>query len=643
MMQSKRSLAPSSIARLFPCSSLSLRALHVVVLVSCWPESSGTFQASSSKSGTTSIFHAENNAIVRRSQRNSLTSAAKEDVPSLSHSSSVVLQRSSMASDIPSSSTPATQVHGIVRAAASGRKRLSSHGNTSGNKNVVTDAAAFRIDPSGALSTPVASTSSAPNVNADASSRTSRLISRRGVVALDSAAVVVSLDDEQNPTTYHVAPDTTDDNSSKDLTEPSEQLSSNTVGLQTKQKTNVTLHMVQHGSTSVRQEAGRDLERLPGKLNYVAAVGEYGERDFTEAFPKASDWRRRLHRGFPEGFPEAGWLLLAGLLIGGFGICSGVFAAFNRKDRTSSALKGLRRQVMHIQPSSAEALQEFLSTPLGEESIATVVRLEGRVVPRASAVTATSNQCLIAPFSLRNAVFYSASVSQNQDDGVHSVPLAFHNASADFDIEIATPDSRTILVRVSKRGVALFDMGGGRFAQEHAFAEAPEAWKGFVISHLTKGPDRPTAAEVGFMSRMFEFKESALVAGTMVTAVGELVRGIDGQLELWPVGASAIAAPQAAWCSFLSQDGVLPCASYGACPDGQPTEAHKDKDKGTFQRHSGLLSRLVSWERPVAEQRHAEPWRDPLHGRISISDDESIPGQLIGKSGCWSNPLQIFL
>merc|ERR1719343_254825 len=156
----------------------------------------------------------------------------------------------------------------------------------------------------------------------------------------------------------------------------------------------------------------------------------------------------------------------------------------------------------------------------------------------------------MAPLSARQCVFYSASVSQNQHDGVHCMPLAYHSSCVDFGIELDVPNGEMVSVKASMREVSLFDMGSARFCHERTFGEAPDAWSGFVIAHLTAGHDSPsTMNSSSFMNRTLEFRECALAVGATVTVVGEIVRGSNGHLELWPVGNSVEADAESTPCA----------------------------------------------------------------------------------------------
>lgn len=216
-----------------------------------------------------------------------------------------------------------------------------------------------------------------------------------------------------------------------------------------------------------------------------------------------------------------------------------------------------------------------------------LMRVQGRVVARPGCT-------MMAPLSGRACAMYSASASQHQHGGVHQAPVAYHSATSGFGIELDNlPDA---VLDVRGEDVLLFDMEGGRFAQEEHFSEAPEAWRAFVMAHLLTGSGgdcRNKMNHVDLAAKgLLEFRECALVVGALVTCVGEVSREADGRLTLGP------------W-----------------SPPTTPTSSSPS---------SAMVSRSVPWMTPDS---------DVLVQRLMVSDDQS----LLDKAPPWQTLAQTLL
>merc|ERR1740117_951930 len=132
------------------------------------------------------------------------------------------------------------------------------------------------------------------------------------------------------------------------------------------------------------------------------------------------------------------------------------------------------------------------------------MRLRGKVVTKAA-----KQPPLSSPMSARQCVLYSASVSQQNDNGVHSPPLAFHAARMDFAIELTNPDGAVVRLEVNGQDASLFDMVGGRTGGESTFAKASDSWRSFIISHPAPGHAALADAKEGVssLSGQMEFRE----------------------------------------------------------------------------------------------------------------------------------------
>lgn len=157
-----------------------------------------------------------------------------------------------------------------------------------------------------------------------------------------------------------------------------------------------------------------------------------------------------------------------------------------------------------------------------------LMRVQGRVV-------AKPGTSLMAPFSSRHCVLYSASASHQRHDSVHQPPLAFFSSHSDFEIEAL--DEPGLTLAVHGQDVSLFDMGAGLHCCEHAFSSAPVSLRGFVIAHpaIAAAPAcGQTGQALGSDGLLIDFRECALVVGSVVTCVGEVARDRCGRLGLVP-------------------------------------------------------------------------------------------------------------
>jgi len=191
----------------------------------------------------------------------------------------------------------------------------------------------------------------------------------------------------------------------------------------------------------------------------------------------------------------------------------------------------LFQEVSQLRVTQGRDLQSMFKTgealPALKPGILT--RVEGRVL--------VGEGTLAAPFSGRESVFYSASVSHQRHDNIHQPPLAFHSAGKDFMLELLdVPDVR---LNVSSSEVALFDMAGGGLEEwSEAFSQAPKSWCSFVLEYLMPSTDASMhfkkCIDLGSDGLSLDFRECALQAGSTVTSVGEVLRDEQGNLRLRP-------------------------------------------------------------------------------------------------------------
>jgi len=145
---------------------------------------------------------------------------------------------------------------------------------------------------------------------------------------------------------------------------------------------------------------------------------------------------------------------------------------------------------------------------------------------------------LTAPLTRRSCVLYSTVVSRERHDGMHPVPVAFASSSVDFSVSLLKAPNISIIV--NGEDVSLFDVCGGRCAEQRILCQAPEHWQDFVMARRA-GAEPPAHGpadgwRVGGCQAVvpLEFQECALLVGASVTLLGELHRGADGLLTLRP-------------------------------------------------------------------------------------------------------------
>lgn len=193
---------------------------------------------------------------------------------------------------------------------------------------------------------------------------------------------------------------------------------------------------------------------------------------------------------------------------------------------------GVRAQVKSLRVSTGKNIQDLFEIkerydcchfePLNP---GVVLRLQGTVV-------AGSQGKLIAPLSRRDCVHFSASVSSKRHDGINALPIAFHSVCVDFTLTLL--DAPHIQISVYGQDVSLFDITRGTTQDQRRFSESPDHWQDFILTHRAPGHVGATSASLRSENASLEFREVALFAGAIVTCVGELRRGHDGMLRLFP-------------------------------------------------------------------------------------------------------------
>lgn len=274
-------------------------------------------------------------------------------------------------------------------------------------------------------------------------------------------------------------------------------------------------------------------------------------------------------------------LLLLGLLAA---------CVFQPCRRPRSSANRVCKAVEKIQVSRGDDLERMLqqfASPAETSGSGKLIRVEGRI---ARADQAEGNS-LTAPFSGRECVFYSASVSQQRYDSIHQPPLAFHSTGSDFVLKLT--NSANVQVHISSEDVAMFYMSRGLQVSEQAFSEAPKSWCSFVLEHLVPSADASNhfkkCADLGSDGETLEFRECALLVGAIVTCVGELSHE-NGQLKIHP------------WQPQMAVNGL---ADTGQLPSSEP-----------WLRHDG------HWRRALGPA-------ECLAGGVMLSDNIVLQGKML--------------
>eukprot|EP00746_Dinoflagellata_sp_MGD_P133994 gnl/MRDRNA2_/MRDRNA2_67786_c0_seq2.p1 gnl/MRDRNA2_/MRDRNA2_67786_c0~~gnl/MRDRNA2_/MRDRNA2_67786_c0_seq2.p1 ORF type:complete len:531 (-),score=79.50 gnl/MRDRNA2_/MRDRNA2_67786_c0_seq2:72-1664(-) len=241
---------------------------------------------------------------------------------------------------------------------------------------------------------------------------------------------------------------------------------------------------------------------------------------------------------------------------------------------------GMRAQVKALRVSTGKNVQDLFEIKERYDCChfeplrpGVMLRLQGTVV-------VGSQGKLIAPLSRRDCVHFSASVSSKRHDGIHALPIAFHSVCVDFTLALI--DAPHIQISVYGQDVGLFDMTKGTTQDHRRFSESPDHWQDFILTHRAPGHVDTSSASLRSENASLEFREVALFAGAIVTCVGELRRGHDGVLRLFP------------------------CEEVGAV---ESDDAPKPSLLGERWR--------TSWERPDAKNAKATD-------KVFISDDKQL-------------------
>jgi len=147
----------------------------------------------------------------------------------------------------------------------------------------------------------------------------------------------------------------------------------------------------------------------------------------------------------------------------------------------------------------------------------------------------TGLAALRAPLTGRQCVLHSAAVSKQLHDGMPAVPVAFSASSVDFIVSLL--DEKETRIHIKGEDVSLFDTVNGKCIERTTFDSAPDSWQDFVLTHRSAAPQGQEWAASSSLradDANLEFQEASLLVGSTVTVIGELHRGVDGQLSMKP-------------------------------------------------------------------------------------------------------------
>jgi len=140
-----------------------------------------------------------------------------------------------------------------------------------------------------------------------------------------------------------------------------------------------------------------------------------------------------------------------------------------------------------------------------------------------------SSRVLETPITKRRCVFYSADVSQLEDQRTgRSVGLAAAEQGIDFEVSLIDMPNVKVLVRGSD--VRLMHFEEGRCALTSSFEDAPHHWQAFAVEQRNgEACEQPMAD-----GKLLNFQENALLIGARVTIDGQLHCTRDGRLVVLP-------------------------------------------------------------------------------------------------------------
>mmetsp|Transcript_109284 Transcript_109284/g.170923 ORF Transcript_109284/g.170923 Transcript_109284/m.170923 type:complete len:572 (+) Transcript_109284:74-1789(+) len=253
-------------------------------------------------------------------------------------------------------------------------------------------------------------------------------------------------------------------------------------------------------------------------------------------------------------------------------LCSGAFtityflwlllcARTGKSGRLTQSHRAERAQVTSLSVCRARSIEELLPSSVGYDcrfskpcSSRQPVRLEGRIERLEDGCT------LVSPLRQQQCVKFSSVAYCQEKDGMRPHPIALYSASVPFVVALA--DAPHVKVSVQGEEVRTFDLQAGYHSSKHTFASADQHWKDFVLDcHV--GASQPMHS-LQSSEEMLEFRESAILLGSLVTLFGELHRDSAGRLHLQPWAPHSEAIPELGRTSSDHDDG-----KENSCPFGK--------------------------------------------------------------------------
>lgn len=229
------------------------------------------------------------------------------------------------------------------------------------------------------------------------------------------------------------------------------------------------------------------------------------------------------------GFVAATWLAVICMATG---FWMAVFSGWRSDNKGSlrSTIEAQRRSratdLQKLMPSSGGYDCAFSKPVSSKQLLRLEVKIEG---------PDTGLAALRAPLTGRQCVLHSAAVSKQLHDGMPAVPVAFSASSVDFIVSLL--DEKETRIHIKGEDVSLFDTVNGKCIERTTFDSAPDSWQDFVLTHRSAAPQGQEWAASSSLradDASLEFQEASLLVGSTVTVIGELHRGVDGQLSMKP-------------------------------------------------------------------------------------------------------------
>lgn len=180
-----------------------------------------------------------------------------------------------------------------------------------------------------------------------------------------------------------------------------------------------------------------------------------------------------------------------------------------------------KARVEQLAVTTATYLDRFLVDGMSSKECQ-LQRLQGKII-------AVGNKPLVAPLSSQPCVMYSASVVPWQDSDVPCPPIAYHSAGESFAIQVA--GSSNLELHIDSTEVRLVGKPKSLLSVQHPLGHAPEAMRAFCLAH---GVSAHSVGGVCNTSGILDFRERALLVGSEVTVVGEVIRDVKGVLRVLP-------------------------------------------------------------------------------------------------------------